>query len=82
MIERTIPFEELIKKRDNDRCYPSCEQELEPNKLLLFLCALAKHTKAALCFIGIVLQAIISTCVSIVKFILCLMALLLLLAVL
>ena len=82
MIERTIPFEELIKKRDNDRCYPSCEQELEPNKLLLFVCSLAKYIKAAFRFICIAVQAIISACVSIVKFILCLMALLLLLAVL
>ena len=82
MTEHTIPFEELIKKRDSSsRCHVF-EQEPEQNRLLLVICALARPVKAVCCFIGIVLKAVISTCLSIAKLILCLIALMILLAVL
>ena len=86
MTEHTVPFELLIKKRDNERRCPSCEPEQEQNILLLVFCTLfrtlAKSIKVILCFFGIVLQAVISTCFGIVKLIFCLTALLVLLAVL
>ena len=71
MTEHTMPFELLIKKRDNERRCPSCEPEQEQNILLLVFCTLfrtlAKSIKVILCFFGIVLQAVISTCFGIVK---------------
>lgn len=82
MNEHTIPFEELIRKRDSGRCCPVLEQEPKSKRLLLYLCALARPIKALYCFIGIVLKAVISTCLSIAKLILCLIALMILLAVL
>lgn len=85
MTEHSIPFELLIKKRDNERRCPSCELEQEQNILLLFFCTLfrtlAKSIKAIFCFVGIFLKAVISTCFGIVKLILCLAALLILLVV-
>ena len=82
MNEHTIPFETLIKKREVERYYPSCEQEPGPNRLLRFSGALFKCIKAVFRFSGIVLSAVFSTCLSVIKYAGCLIALILLLAVL
>lgn len=64
----SIPFEELIKKRDNaDRRYPACEQEDEPNILLLLLCSLFKWLKELICFAGTVLLCAAEVFVRICK---------------
>ena len=57
-LRRTMPFEELIKKRDTAPRYPQWEQEPEQSFLLLFLYALAKGLKGALGIIGGVLKGL------------------------
>ena len=79
MNEHSIPFEVLIKKRDDLRRYPTCEQEMQTSFLLLFLCSFARGIKSVLHFAGALLQAVFHTCLSIVKVIVIAYALALLL---
>ena len=64
MNEHSIPFEMLIKKRDSYRSYPSyptCEQETETNRLLLFLCAFLQGLKSVFSFVGGMLRELFHT---------------------